>query len=133
MLNTITQSDAEYTAAIAVDGKRDSIAMKTIAILGIVFLPGTFVATLFSINMFDWGVAGSGTTSSLTVSPSMWIYWAITVPLTVLTFVIWVFWSKRENFKSSKRLMIYRTKAPIESTRAAASKSPSLVPSETMV
>lgn len=130
MLNTITQSDAEYTAAIAVDGKRDSIAVKTISILGIVFLPGTFVATLFSIGMFDWGGADSGTASSLTVSPSMWIYWAITVPLTIVTFVIWVFWSKRENHKSSKRLMIYRTKAPIES---AATKSPSLVPSERMV
>lgn len=53
ILNIITQSDARYTAAIAVDGKRDSIVMKTIAILGIVFLPGTFVATLFSIDMFD--------------------------------------------------------------------------------
>lgn len=120
MLNTITQSDAEYTAAIAVDGKRDSIAMKTIAILGIVFLPGTFVATLFSINMFDWGGADRGKTSSLTVSPSMWIYWAITVPLTIVTFLVWVIWSRRENHKSSKRLMIYRTKAPIESESAAA-------------
>ena len=133
MLNTITQSDAQYTAAIAVDGKRDSIAMKTIAILGIVFLPGTFVATLFSIDMFDWGVVDSEETSSLTVSRSMWIYWAITVPLTVLTFLLWVFWSRRENHKSSKRLMIYRMKAPIEPESAAATKISSLVSNEKMV
>lgn len=115
MLTAITQSDAEYTAAIAMDGKRDSIAMKTVAILGIVFLPGTYVATLLSINMFDWGAADRRETSSLTISPSMWIYWAITIPLTLVTFLVWMFWSRREHFKSSKRLMIDRTNAPIES------------------
>ncbi|RYP67416.1 hypothetical protein DL771_007247 [Monosporascus sp. 5C6A] len=72
IMNSITQSDSAYTAAIALDGKRDSIAMKTIAILGIVFLPGTYVATLFSTNMFDWGGADSGETS-LTVSTTMWL------------------------------------------------------------
>lgn len=65
MLATITQTDAEYTAAIAEDGKRDSVAMKTISLLGVVFLPGTFVATLFSIDMFDWGTANYGRSSSL--------------------------------------------------------------------
>lgn len=133
MLNTITQSDAEYTAAIAVDGKRDSIAMKTIATLGIVFLPGTFVATLFSINMFDWGVPDGGETSSLTASPSMWIYWAITVPLTLMTLIVWMLWSRRENHKSNERLMIYRTKAPVESSSSAATKVSSLLSSAKMV
>jgi Mg2+ and Co2+ transporter CorA len=60
MLSNITQNDAEYTAAIAVDGKRDSIAMRTISILGIVYLPPTFVATLFSVDMFDWGPSADG-------------------------------------------------------------------------
>lgn len=71
MLSTITQNDSEYVAAIAMNGKRDSIAMKTISVLGILFLPGTYVATLFNINMFDWGSTDSGENSSLTVSPSM--------------------------------------------------------------
>ena len=120
MLSVITQSDAEYTAAIAVDGKRDSIAMKTISILGIVYLPGTFVATLFSINVFDWGGADGKESSSLTVAPSIWIYWAITVPLTIGTFLCWILWSKRENQKSSKRLTIYRTKPPEPEISASA-------------
>lgn len=108
MLITITQSDAECTAAIAVDGKRDSIATKTIGILGVVFLPGTFVAIVFSINMFKWGGADSGQTSWLRVSPSIWIYWAIMIPLTVVTCLTWVLWSRRENIKSNKRFMNYR-------------------------
>ena len=42
MLTTVAQSDAEYTAAVAMDGQHDCIAMKTIAVLGVIFLPGTF-------------------------------------------------------------------------------------------
>ena len=132
MLSAITQNDAEYTAAIAVDGKRDNIAMKTIAILGIVFLPGTFVATLFSINMFDWGGADGGDASSLAVSPNMWIYWVITVPLTVVTFLIWLLWSRSENIKSGKRLVTYRANAPMES-EGATTQNPNLIASEKMV
>ncbi|KAJ5961245.1 uncharacterized protein N7479_008395 [Penicillium vulpinum] len=111
MLGVITQSDAEYTAAIAIDAKRDSIAMRTISILGIVYLPATFVATLFSMDMFTWGGTSSEEPSSLTASPSIWIYWAVAVPLTVITILVWILWSKRENQKSNKRLMVSRIKA----------------------
>ncbi|KAL9086582.1 MAG: hypothetical protein Q9159_004099 [Coniocarpon cinnabarinum] len=107
MLSAVAQSDAEYTAAIAVDGKRDSIAMKTISILGIVFLPGTFVATILSIDMFQWGGV-DGAKSSLTVSRGIWVYFAITVPLTVLTIIVWLLWARRETIKSSKRFAVFR-------------------------
>lgn len=111
MLSVITQSDAEYTAAIAIDGKRDSIAMRTISILGIVYLPATFVATLFSMDMFSWpGTSNkSNETSSLVASPSIWIYWVVAVPLTVITILIWVVWARKENQKSRQRLMVSRT------------------------
>lgn len=127
MLSRITQCDAEYNSAIAMDGKRDNIAMKTIAILGIVFLPGTFVASLFSIGMFDRNAANSGGTASPTVLPSKWIYWAITVPLTVVTILAWVLWSRRENYKRNKALKIYRSMSSIESESAAATKVSTLV------
>ena len=134
MLSAITQSNAEYTAALAVDGKRDSIAMKTISILGIVYLPGTFVATLFSINVFDWGGADGKESSSLTVAPSIWIYFAIAVPLTVVTFLGWILWSKRENQKSSKRMTISRTKpAEPENSASATTNTTNLVAGEKIV
>lgn len=102
MLGSIAQSDAEYTAAIAMSAKRDGIAMKTISTLGIVFLPGTFIATVFSVGMFDWGSADD---EGLRVSPSMWIYWAVTIPLTAVTMLIWILWSSREMSRSGKRLV----------------------------
>ncbi|KAK8102386.1 hypothetical protein PG984_015532 [Apiospora sp. TS-2023a] len=131
MLSAIAQREAEYTAAIVIDTKRNSVAMRTIAVLGIVFLPGTFVATRFSVDMFDWGnnTAATGadaasdggtTTAALRASPSMWVYWAISVTLTILTFLAWFLWSRRENRKSDQRLMIRRTKPPGPSLGASA-------------
>jgi len=104
MLNSVTQSDAELTAAIAIDTKHDSIAMKTISILGIVFLPGTFMATLFSVDMFQWEASDGDSNPSLRVSPSMWIYWATTVPLTAVVVLIWMVWSWKAMSRSNKRL-----------------------------
>lgn len=109
MLGTITQSDAEYTAAIAMDGKGDSIAMKTISVLDIIYLPGTFVATLFSMDMFGWGDSIGRKASSLTISPYMWICWVtvVVVPLTLITFLIWILWTRRESCKTKERFRIF--------------------------
>lgn len=120
ILHSIAQSDAEYTAAIAMDAKRDSIAMKTVAILGIVFLPGTFTATFFSVGMFDWGSADGAGPSSLRISSSMWIYWAVTLPLTAVTISIWTLWSWKEMSQSNKRLLIKRDLASEAAGSAAA-------------
>lgn len=47
----------------------DSIAMKTLALVTAVFLPATFIATLFSMSMFDWqGEHGS------VVSSNFWVF-----------------------------------------------------------
>lgn len=119
MLSSITQNDAEYTAAIAVDGKRDSIAMKTISILGIIYLPGTFVATLFSMDMFSWGENDGRGASSLGVSSSMWVYWAVSVPLTIITCLVWVVWSRSESQRSNQRWTIHRHKVSESDMTAA--------------
>lgn len=39
-----SKEDSEVMRMIAIESKKDSTSMKTIAILGMVFLPGTFVA-----------------------------------------------------------------------------------------
>jgi Mg2+ and Co2+ transporter CorA len=40
----MAQKDSKVMMELAADSKRDSSAMKTISILGMLFLPGTFVA-----------------------------------------------------------------------------------------
>ena len=64
--------------------------MKTIAAVTIAFLPGTYVAALFAMPLFQWNAeTGIGL-----VSKHFWIYWATTVPLTILTVAIWIVWTK---------------------------------------
>lgn len=58
--------------------------MKIIALITAAYLPGTFVATLFSMGMFDW--------QTTTVSSSFYIYWAVTIPLTIVTLAGWALW-----------------------------------------
>jgi len=46
------------------------------------------------MSMFDWSSSGSsaGADSSETVSKKFWIYWAVTIPLTLLVMALWRLW-----------------------------------------
>lgn len=53
--NLLNVKLAKATAQMAEETRQDSAAMKTIAVLTLTFLPGTAVATFFSMNnMFNW-------------------------------------------------------------------------------
>lgn len=56
--------------------------MKTLSILTILFLPGAFVATIFSTNMFPFRDQ----------TQEIWIYFAIVIPLTALLMLEWLLW-----------------------------------------
>ncbi|RYC63258.1 hypothetical protein CHU98_g2944 [Xylaria longipes] len=64
--------------------KRDSTAMKTLSLLGAIFLPGTFLSSVFSMTFFDFKVAGNSE-----VSQELWIYFVITIPLTLAIVGTW--------------------------------------------
>ncbi|KAF7506031.1 hypothetical protein GJ744_012278 [Endocarpon pusillum] len=92
--NSLSYSQAADMRRIAAASRRDSSAMKTIALLTSVFLPGTFVAAIFGMNLFEF----SSQERTLVVSKSFWLYWAITVPLTLFVMVIliiWFHWSQK--------------------------------------
>jgi len=56
--------------------------MKTLSILTILFLPGAFVATMFSTDMFDFRDKHQ----------MLWVYFAVVVPLTGFLMLGWVLW-----------------------------------------
>ncbi|OHF02552.1 hypothetical protein CORC01_02247 [Colletotrichum orchidophilum] len=90
----------------------DSTAMKTMAVVTMVFLPPTFVATIFSMSMFNWQASsssntadGSGGGSEPTVVPQFWIYWAVSLPLTVAIVIGWrVWWHFQKSYYETKFL-----------------------------
>lgn len=104
-----SQTDNRLSARIAVSSGRDSTAMKTLAFITALFLPGTYIATLFSMSMFEWQAsspsdAPSTTSSSVSISNKFWIYWATTIPLTVAVVVGWRLWWVHEDRAYSAQL-----------------------------
>ncbi|KAL5322616.1 hypothetical protein ACEPPN_010589 [Leptodophora sp. 'Broadleaf-Isolate-01'] len=79
-----SKEDGAVMRQIALETKKDSSAMKTIAMLTMFFLPGTFVAAIFAMPVFEWDGSGSPVFRS-----GFKRYWAITVPLTVTVFLLW--------------------------------------------
>jgi uncharacterized BrkB/YihY/UPF0761 family membrane protein len=72
---------------------RDSLSMKTLAIVTMFFLPGSFVSALFSTSMFDWdSVNPSSNSIGVRPTPQFGLYWAITIPLTIITFMLFFMW-----------------------------------------
>jgi hypothetical protein len=71
--------------------------MKTLAFITAVFLPGSYVASLFSMSMFDWQASDSSSSYGLSVSSYIWVYWVVTVPLTLLVMAVWRKWWQRED------------------------------------
>ncbi|TGO70878.1 hypothetical protein BELL_0651g00010 [Botrytis elliptica] len=63
----------------------------TMSLLGILFLPGTFFAAIFSTTFFNFqhGVYAG------TVSKKFYIYWAATIPTTVTLLGMWLLWQRR--------------------------------------
>jgi len=70
--------------------------MKTISLLGAIFFPGAYLASVFSMTFFNFQNQGSS------VSDQFWIYWAVTIPVTVVIVAIWYVWEKRREKKYDK-------------------------------
>ncbi|KAJ5763027.1 hypothetical protein N7533_001708 [Penicillium manginii] len=87
--NTVAQHDASLSVKISHAMMSDSTALKTLAFVTFVFLPPTYISSLFSMTFFQV-VDGKG----FTVSREFWIYWAIALPVTIVSTLIWQFWHK---------------------------------------
>ncbi|CAH0018439.1 unnamed protein product [Clonostachys rhizophaga] len=94
--HTISQNDtlanlevAEETSQIAYYSYRDASSMKTLAFVTMVFLPGSFISALFSTQVFNWEAGGG---FSVGVNPRFGLYWVITIPLTLIVFLLYYVW-----------------------------------------
>lgn len=79
MYNLVTQQDAVTSTTIAREARADGNSMKVIAALTMVFLPGTYLSSVFGMAMVKSTVP-------------WWLYVALTVPLTIVVFLTWWMW-----------------------------------------
>ncbi|KAG5933432.1 hypothetical protein E4U53_000989 [Claviceps sorghi] len=96
LYNIMSQREARLNLEIAGEqrriahaSKRDSTAMKTISLMGTLFLPGTYLASVFSMTFFNFQE------SAHPVSTGLWIYFAVTVPITASIVAIWMWYDRR--------------------------------------
>jgi len=98
----MAQEDNNLNARMAVASTRDSSSMKALAVITALFLPGDFMASMFGMSMFDWQYVGdddndpgAGSASEPKhpiVTSRFWVYWGITIPLTLSILCIWRAW-----------------------------------------
>ena len=79
---------------------RDSSAMKSIAVLTMVFLPSTALATIFSMSSF---FSQSPDDAHIVVSSEIWIFWAFAVPITLLVLICYFLWVQRNELWRGKQ------------------------------
>ncbi|KAK7739750.1 hypothetical protein SLS53_005720 [Cytospora paraplurivora] len=84
----MAQEDNNLNARMAVASSRDSSSMKALAVITAIFLPGDFIASLFGMSIFDWQPENGDSV----VSSRFWIYWCLTIPLTIVILVLWRAW-----------------------------------------
>lgn len=88
--NTVAQYDSGVSVQIGRAAQMDSEAMKTISFLTLTFLPATFISAIFSTSFFNY----DGGSEEWSVSEKFWLYWAVAIPITVITSVLWYWWPR---------------------------------------
>ncbi|KAF1845215.1 uncharacterized protein K460DRAFT_416511 [Cucurbitaria berberidis CBS 394.84] len=72
---------------------QDTRSMKVIALITSVFLPATFVATLFGSNFFGFEDTKDG--HSLAIASNVWIYVIVAFAVSAITMAMWYWWYSR--------------------------------------
>ncbi|RSL79927.1 hypothetical protein CEP51_006973 [Fusarium floridanum] len=104
LYNIMSQREARLNLEIAGEqrriahaSKRDSTAMKTLSLMGALFLPGTYLASVFSMTFFNFE-----TDADPVVSIQLWVYFAITIPVTALIVGCWMYLDRRRREQHKK-------------------------------
>ena len=109
--NAIAFETASATRSIAKDSLQDSSSMKMLALVAMFFLPGSFVAALFSAPLFDWDGADKKASDNpgsiaLGTKPQFALFWAVAIPLTVVTFGLYAMWIVMQKKRLRRRLKL---------------------------
>jgi hypothetical protein len=108
--NEAMKEIAEDSRQIAILTRRDSVDMRIIAAVTLVFLPGTFMATMFGSGFFRFFPQDS---SKRVVSGWIWLYFVLTVAVTAAVLMFWWYFSKRQNHA------LFRARQQVQDTVAA--------------
>ncbi|KAI0012555.1 hypothetical protein F4779DRAFT_568133 [Xylariaceae sp. FL0662B] len=89
---------AHANTTIALEAKRESTHMKSIALLTMTYLPLSSVAAVFSMDFFNWGAQDGDSV----VSKYIWVFAVFAVGLTAITLLAWRHITYRNEKNASK-------------------------------
>ncbi|KAF4834609.1 hypothetical protein CGCTS75_v003415 [Colletotrichum tropicale] len=89
VMSRIARHDTLTNTAISVATRRDNSQMMSIAFVTMVFLPLTSIATIFSMNVFNWDAKDGENL----INVHFWLYLAVAGASTVLTVGLWMIYS----------------------------------------
>lgn len=95
---SIAQEQSENVFKLTKSTVDDSVTVRVITLVTLFYLPSSFIATVMGMNFFIQDLE----TRRIIVSPQFWIYFSVSIPLTVITIVFWR-WQARTGF-ITKRL-----------------------------
>ncbi|KAL9622121.1 MAG: hypothetical protein Q9160_003464 [Pyrenula sp. 1 TL-2023] len=102
--NVVGHEIASDSRLLALAAQRDSLSVKSLAVVTMVFLPGTFVSSLFSIPLFDFDATSPGNIYRQSFwGPRLLVYAIVTVPLMMLTFAVCGLWLYYQSFQRRKQ------------------------------
>ncbi|KAH7157288.1 hypothetical protein B0J13DRAFT_167676 [Dactylonectria estremocensis] len=100
-----TQKETEASRQVAIQSQRlseemmkDSVAMKTVALVTVLFLPGTSFAAVLAMPFF------TGESSPFNRPDLIWVWVVLTVPATIICFGFYLSWKQRETRRREQRV-----------------------------
>ncbi|KAK4225596.1 hypothetical protein QBC38DRAFT_368329 [Podospora fimiseda] len=106
MHSIVDQRESRLNLEIAFQQRRDGMSMKTLTLVGALFLPGTFLSSLLGMPFFDFSSDMNGG-----VSTRLWIYFFVMVSVTGVVLGAWQRFDQRsknvtdEDVEQAEKLM----------------------------
>ncbi|XPT00658.1 hypothetical protein M3J09_009809 [Ascochyta lentis] len=98
------QEENNIMRVIAEKNSRDSSSMRVLTIITMIYLPCTIVSNFYSTQFVNQTELDGGV-KSLAYTENAWLFFAISVPLTVVTFLVWYSWVHTD---CMKRVLAFR-------------------------
>ncbi|XPS96524.1 hypothetical protein M3J09_005789 [Ascochyta lentis] len=99
LFNLSGQQNARWGEKVGKQAMHESANMRAVAIVSMLFLPGTFVSGILGTNLFSQEENKSGSDSdagsTFRASSRWWLLLVTIIPLTALTFLGWSVWRSR--------------------------------------
>lgn len=89
---------ADINNELAWQGKRLNHAMMAIAVASFIFLPATFIASVFDAPIFNFDLG-----SNTIVTEPFWIFWLACGLTTALLCLCWTIWIRKKNADDKER------------------------------